>query len=224
MGVPWGALPRLEQGNGGDGDRVSTAWAARAQCLCLGESDTRLGPPVSPWVTHLRPCMVSASLWICKVVWVFAGWGSGDAGTSFFWSVLPPRGLSRSCFLSWKGQKAAASSHLLPTIHHYRPSRVSPQAALSMMKQPFDLSFHHLKFLDPAHPCCASRMFSKPGAAESCGSGICMGPQQYPLSWPFPEMIHYSSAIPLLDAGAGSEPSAAHAKPGLLCVHFAFIK
>lgn len=91
------------------------------------------------------------------------------------------------------------------------------------MKQPFDLPLHHLKFLDLARPCCAPWMFSEPGAAESCGSGVCMGPQQYFLSWPFPEMIHYSSATPLLSAGAGSEPSTARGKPDLPCVPFAFL-
>lgn len=129
---------------------MSIEWKTRAEGLCLGGSDTCLGLPVSPWVTHLRSCMVSVSLWICKVVWVSAGWESGDAGTCFSWSVLPPRGLPRSCFLSWKGQKAAAPSHLSPTIHHYRPSCVTPQPALPRMK-PFDLPLHHLKFLNLAH-------------------------------------------------------------------------
>lgn len=131
MGVPWGTLPRLEQRDGGDGDRMSTVWRAKAQCLCLGGSDTRLGPPVPPWVTHFRSCMVSASLWICKVVWVSASWESGDVGN-------PSPGLCchlvvslDPVFLSWKGQKAAASSHLSPTIHHYRPSRVTPSTTLA---------------------------------------------------------------------------------------------
>lgn len=165
--------------------------------------------------------MVSASLRICKGVWVSAVWESGDAGTSFSWSVLPPRGLPRSCFLSWKGQKAAASSPVSPPTHHYRPSRVTPQPALPRMKQPFDLPLHHPESRDLSHPCCASWLFSEPGAAESCGRGICIRPQQYSPSWPFSEIIPYSSAFPLLGAGAGSEPSTAHAKPGLRFFLFA---
>lgn len=206
---------------------MSTAWTTRAQCLCLGGSDTCLGlPVVSPWVIleilHLFAFLLHsgfARLCGCQPVGKVGMQEHLSPGVCCHLVVsLSP------VFLSWKGQKPAASSHLSPTIHHYRPSCVTPQPALSSTKQPFDSPLHHLKFLNLAHPCCASWMFSEPGAAESCGSGICMGPQQYFLSWPFLEMIHYSSAIPLLGAGAWSEPIIAHAEPGLRCVHFTFIK
>lgn len=177
---------------------------------------------MSPWVTHLRSHRFLlhsgfARLCGCQPAGKVGMWEHPSPGVCCHLVVYP-----RSCFLSWKGQKAAASSHLSPTTHHYRPSCVIPQPALPRMKQPLDLPLHHPKSLDLAHPCYASWMFSEPGAAESCGSGICMGPQQYFLSWPFPEIIHYSSAIPLLGAGAGSEPSTAHAKPGLRCVQLRF--
>lgn len=146
-------------------------------------------------------------------------WGCGNilllecVATS--WSILDPV----FCLGRGKKQQLPPTFHLPLTITDLP---VTPQPALPRMKQPLDLPLHHPKSLDLAHPCCASWMFSEPGAAENCDSGICMGPQQYFLSWPFPEIIHYSSAIPLLGAGAGSEPSTAHAKPGLRCVQLRF--
>lgn len=80
------------------------------------------------------------------------------------------------------------------------------------MKQPFDLPLHHLKFLDLAVlPGC----FLSQEQQRAVAVGFAWGR----MSWPFPEMIHYS----LLSARAGSEPSTARAKPDLLCVPFAFL-